>query len=1139
MDTSFEYSAFISYKREDEKWAVWLQNSLERYSIPASIRKEVPRLPKHIKPVFRDKTDLGVGGLTTSLHQELERSHFLIVICSPHSASSEWVGKEISYFKDDLGRENLIIPFIVDGVPHCEDKAKECFHPIFKEFKDEPLGININEIGKQQALIKVLSKILDLKFDSLWRRHKRHIRKKRINFSLAFLLLCCIGLLYWNYKKPMYKYYADYVDKWGIPEGVFEIDKSVLKHRSRAYRFDYRRIPIGEENAFSWRLAKVEYINSAGQPQDHYYVETDNNNRSAILKLEYNSSGTIKHIDLCNKTGKIQVRWKISSHDGEKATLIDFLGTSDYDASGYLSSMSNFGTMGIISKSSIKRYVLKRDYDGYIIEQSFHSNNSDDLESSKITDENGIYKQVFINDSLGRVLTTTFFDINEVIIKRKDGVAIREYEFDNNGGISQISYYNSDQQPTINELLYSKIVFKSDEWGNIIKESYYGIDGRLCYNKDNVSQKIVEFDNNGFPLSIAFLDANNLPCFNNEGVSKTIIQCNSRGDQIENRFEGINGKSCTNKNGFARIEVDYNRWGSPTYMAFYGLDGNLTRNENGISGWTAKYDRFGNCIQYDHFDNEWNKCSDIHGVSEVRNEFDKRGLVIKSTFYDIYGKECACNLGYSSCEYKYYDNGNLKEYSYFENGLPCRIKNGYHKVVYDYNLHGNITEYKYYDTEGALCNCNEGFAICKVQTDSIGNVIQWNYYDFLKHPTRNTDGIEMCKQEFDEQGRLKAVRFYYNEGLPMLNAKDEAGRSVKRDNRGNIIESCGVGIDGNICCDNTGVAKWKAKFDERGNQTLYATYDEKGNLVSLKNGIALWESEYNERGLLIKSSFYDENKKPCINSDVSYSFYIAKYDERCNLIEECTYNEKNQLCINPATGYARWAAKYDDMGNRTEMYSYSENDSLCVCKFGYAKWIAKYDKDGYFEKSISFDANGNVIFNNEENKEQVGKEVKEYDSHRFRFDKTEVVFAFIFLLAILFFLIVWIINISTNTKWENIGWIAGFVFTFNVCFDFLRDFLLHYKCIPYNIYNYSWILYILSAIICVSTIVFFLVRIGAKIISIYRAPKHSVFSFFNDRRQVFRESIGELVFQIITTAFFTIALSYLAYEGWMIYSNPL
>lgn len=75
MQENFEYSAFISYKREDEKWAIWLQNNLERYSIPSAIRKEIPRLPKRIKPIFRDKTDLSAGGLSSSLRKELERSH--------------------------------------------------------------------------------------------------------------------------------------------------------------------------------------------------------------------------------------------------------------------------------------------------------------------------------------------------------------------------------------------------------------------------------------------------------------------------------------------------------------------------------------------------------------------------------------------------------------------------------------------------------------------------------------------------------------------------------------------------------------------------------------------------------------------------------------------------------------------------------------------------------------------------------------------------------------------------------------------------------------------------------------------------------------------------------------------------------
>ena len=38
-ETGKQNFAFVSYKREDEKWAKWLQQKLENYKLPAVIRK--------------------------------------------------------------------------------------------------------------------------------------------------------------------------------------------------------------------------------------------------------------------------------------------------------------------------------------------------------------------------------------------------------------------------------------------------------------------------------------------------------------------------------------------------------------------------------------------------------------------------------------------------------------------------------------------------------------------------------------------------------------------------------------------------------------------------------------------------------------------------------------------------------------------------------------------------------------------------------------------------------------------------------------------------------------------------------------------------------------------------------------------
>ena len=57
MDINKEYYAFISYKREDENWAKWLQRKLEHYRFPTDLNGRTD-LPKNIRPTFRDETDL-------------------------------------------------------------------------------------------------------------------------------------------------------------------------------------------------------------------------------------------------------------------------------------------------------------------------------------------------------------------------------------------------------------------------------------------------------------------------------------------------------------------------------------------------------------------------------------------------------------------------------------------------------------------------------------------------------------------------------------------------------------------------------------------------------------------------------------------------------------------------------------------------------------------------------------------------------------------------------------------------------------------------------------------------------------------------------------------------------------------------
>lgn len=218
MSKEKEYFAFISYQRDDEEWAKWLAHELEHYHLPLTLNGRED-LPQNLRPIFRDIDELSAGNLPRQINQALRSSKYLIVICSPRSAKSPWVNKEIQEFIN-LGKTDKIFPFIVDGIAMCKnpEDPKECFPPALRNLpKDEErLGANINENGhginklrtcddcpikgkkknlgdinekgRDAAVVKIVAGMLGLSFDSLWMRYEqekveeeRKIKEQRDN----------------------------------------------------------------------------------------------------------------------------------------------------------------------------------------------------------------------------------------------------------------------------------------------------------------------------------------------------------------------------------------------------------------------------------------------------------------------------------------------------------------------------------------------------------------------------------------------------------------------------------------------------------------------------------------------------------------------------------------------------------------------------------------------------------------------------------------------------------------------------------------------------------------------------------------------------------------------------------------------
>ena len=95
------------------------------------------------------------------------------------------------------------------------------------------LGVSVEELGKEKAVVKIVAKLLGLKFDQLWDRHRRRQRQQRLLRGLMatvlFLAAAVGGLRYWDYHRTKVAYYADYVECRGVPQGIGKLSPAQVQ----------------------------------------------------------------------------------------------------------------------------------------------------------------------------------------------------------------------------------------------------------------------------------------------------------------------------------------------------------------------------------------------------------------------------------------------------------------------------------------------------------------------------------------------------------------------------------------------------------------------------------------------------------------------------------------------------------------------------------------------------------------------------------------------------------------------------------------------------------------------------------------------------------------------------------------------
>jgi MTH538 TIR-like domain (DUF1863) len=127
------YDAFISYShRLDATIAARLQSELQRFAKPWYRMRALH--------VFRDQTSLAASPhLWTTIEQALADSRWLILMASPESAGSPWVGREIAWWRAHRPISHLLVA-VTAGDLAWDERASDLDWAVTTALSKEALG---------------------------------------------------------------------------------------------------------------------------------------------------------------------------------------------------------------------------------------------------------------------------------------------------------------------------------------------------------------------------------------------------------------------------------------------------------------------------------------------------------------------------------------------------------------------------------------------------------------------------------------------------------------------------------------------------------------------------------------------------------------------------------------------------------------------------------------------------------------------------------------------------------------------------------------------------------------------------------------------------------------------------------------
>ena len=997
----YKYYAFISYNHRDERWAKALQSRLRRYRLPSVARTELGE-DIRIDPVFRYKTNLAVAPLREKIKEELDRSKCLIVICSPNSAKSNakgehWVNDEVKRFIA-LGRVNRIVPVIVAGIPNTGDEH-ECFPPALRE--TEISAVELKRGTRQERrheFLRLVAKLLDLEPMQLIKEDEEELLKERIRRFLCWLplmLLVLAGAVFtWDAFRPVEYYYADYVDSYGLPKGIFPLEKEDLANRSTHYRFEYHGIHWRKTihgRSANWsivdlvgcqrKLQRVVQADPIGRPCKWHEVDQASRitpklrlDRPVIQEFSYVNDilrqiverdgydKFVRRLLLHDRGSIVNVMIEIKAERTGQALIEEVMGTG------------MFGDGYVRGKVAVQ-HGLTRNGRGQTLAVRF----MDATGCKSTTNDDGISGYDYKLDELGRISET--LTIKGLEESRNEGDVGYKLLYSGRN-LRRVESINSKRLPSQDSSVRAIWEYDYDANDNNIRI--------VCYNA--ASNRVELFDK--------MLDLNNLGRVYNRCYE--CLRDFSGGHLIRESLVGERGER------LEEYEYQYDCMGNQTR---YRANQVCSMFANAWDGWDAQFAN-GRLIYKKTIVSEHSPDARMNGlIRGNRQEYDAFGNVRTSWNYDAKGGFCGDKYGIAGVIREYNEWGGKTREIYMDakGERTQKFDERISEIQYAYDEFHNETERCYYDKDG-----NAGFDFLgvtrSVQTFDNGFLVARDLFAPSGKSLIGQPGVNHEKESFDRCGHMIEQSFY-----------DVTGglRLVVRRKFANLPGACEIerrlfdNAD-NEKPDKMGIVRFHTEYDEEGRKTQVDSYSRygMGGAWNYPN-VHHVKQKYDPDGNVVEESYYDVADKPtlCGKGYFKVSKRYGKFKEtkrerevrwlwgtptigpvsKC-VEERYVDTDENEVALRNGVArrsvgfwengetkcenlYApkgrggvygeknvhRVAMLYDDAGNEVRCSYFGVDDLPILNKNGFAEVRREYGKNGKELRTSYFGVNGKLI----------------------------------------------------------------------------------------------------------------------------------------------------------------------------------